>query len=72
MALLVADVGQRGWTISSPPAAPNFLIRRRGYGLQRSRLRIDGDDEGTLPLDHLPSPAAVKAIRLSRACDDGN
>jgi hypothetical protein len=27
------------------------------------RLRIDGDDEGTLHLDHLPSPEEAKAIR---------
>ncbi len=26
-------------------------------------LRIDGDDEGTLHLDHLPSPPEAKAIR---------
>jgi hypothetical protein len=27
------------------------------------QLRIDGDDEGTLHLDHLPSPAEARAIR---------
>ena len=27
------------------------------------QLRIDGEDEGTLHLDHLPSPAEAKAIR---------
>jgi hypothetical protein len=27
------------------------------------QLRIDGDDEGTLHLDHLPPPAEAKAIR---------
>jgi hypothetical protein len=37
--------------------------QRRGYGLRRSRLRIDGDGEGTLHLDHLPSLAGPKAIR---------
>jgi hypothetical protein len=27
------------------------------------QLRIDGEDEGTLHLDHLPSPAEAKVIR---------
>lgn len=44
-------------------------VNRRGYGLRRNgsfrfcQLRIDGGDEGTLHLDHLPSPAEAKLIR---------
>ena len=62
--------GKRGHIYSD---ADGYLLYVRGHSARQwsaakrkfslCQLRIDGDDEGTLHLDHLPSPAKAKAIR---------
>ena len=55
------------------PDADGYLLYVRGHSARQwsaakrkfslCQLRIDGDDEGTLHLDHLPLAAEAKAIR---------
>jgi hypothetical protein len=67
------DYAVRGKRGHIYPDGEGYLLYARGHSARRwsaakhklsfCQLRIDGDDEGTLHLDRLPSPAEAKAIR---------